>query len=103
MRLILMISLFVRGTEGLFGRETLYRREAKNAYEDLFRHKNDEVTYLYSTFSLIKANIILHCGFIALKMTFYFRFMSDNRKIKFLTKSHFTLRVIHFSFQSLVY
>ena len=34
-----MISLFVRGTEGLFGRETLYRREAKNAYEDRFRHK----------------------------------------------------------------
>ena len=27
----------LRGTEGLFGRETLYRREAKTAYKDRFR------------------------------------------------------------------
>ena len=39
----------------------------------------------------------------ALKMTFYFRFLCDNREIDFRTKINVSLRVIYFSFQSVAY
>ena len=60
----------LRGARGLFGRETLYlyRRETKTAYKDRFKPKMME----------------------SMKMTFYLKFLSDNREVDFWSKSNFS-------------